>query len=77
MSKPLGFSKALILVKNGYRAARAGWNGNGMWIALQLPDKWDKMHLPYIYMSTAQGELVPWVASQSDILADDWHSIDD
>lgn len=27
---------------------------------------------PYILMCTAQGDFVPWVASQSDILADDW-----
>ncbi len=29
-------------------------------------------YLPHIDMYTAQGELVPWLASQSDILADDW-----
>lgn len=27
---------------------------------------------PYIAMKTAQGDVVPWVASQSDLLADDW-----
>lgn len=27
---------------------------------------------PYIMMLTAQGDFVPWVASQTDILADDW-----
>lgn len=28
--------------------------------------------LPYLMMKTAGGEFVPWLASQTDILADDW-----
>jgi hypothetical protein len=27
---------------------------------------------PYLMMFTAQGDFVPWVASQTDILAEDW-----
>jgi hypothetical protein len=27
---------------------------------------------PYLMMFTAQGDFVPWLASQSDILATDW-----
>lgn len=27
---------------------------------------------PHIDMKTAQGDVVPWVASQTDLLADDW-----
>lgn len=27
----------------------------------------------YIVISTVEGDLVPWVASQTDLLADDWH----
>lgn len=27
---------------------------------------------PYLMMYSAQGDFVPWVASQADILADDW-----
>jgi hypothetical protein len=56
----------------GGRVARAGWNGKGMWLKLQRPDAKSKMTLPYIFMATAQGDLVPWVASQTDILAIDW-----
>jgi hypothetical protein len=29
---------------------------------------------PYIAMKTAQGDVVPWVASQSDVLAEDWRT---
>lgn len=28
--------------------------------------------LPYLMMRTAQGDFVPWLASQTDILAEDW-----
>jgi hypothetical protein len=68
----MDFSQALIELKLGNRISRSGWNGKGMWLALQVPDVMSKMTLPYIYMSTAQGDLVPWLASQTDILAMDW-----
>lgn len=66
------FSEALRRLKNGYKVARAGWNGKNMWINLQVPDENSKMTLPYIYMFTADKNLVPWLASQTDILASDW-----
>jgi len=72
----MNFGEALSDLKDGYAVARSGWNGKGMWIALQRPDENSKMSLPYIFMSTAQGDLVPWLASQTDILADDWERAD-
>lgn len=69
-----GFGEALRLLKAGRRVQREGWNGKGMWLALEIPDEHSKMTLPYIFMSTAQGDLVPWLASQTDILADDWRT---
>jgi hypothetical protein len=51
---------------------REGWNGKGMWLALQVPDQHSKMQQPYIYMCPVGGKLVPWLASQSDMLAEDW-----
>ena len=60
------------VLKAGLPAARVGWNGKDMWISLQVPDKDSKMTLPYIYMKTACGNQVPWLASQTDILSDDW-----
>ena len=60
----------------GGRFARAGWNGKGMYIELQRPDAHSKMSLPYIYMKTVQGDLVPWLASQTDMLADDWMEVE-
>jgi hypothetical protein len=69
---PTDFGWALWQMKNGGRVARRGWNGRGMWLELQAPDDHSKMTLPYIYMSTAQGDLVPWLASQTDVLSEDW-----
>lgn len=66
------FGDALDMLKKGYRMARQGWNGKNMWLALQVPDKNSKMSLPYIYMFTADGNKVPWLASQTDMLAEDW-----
>lgn len=73
--KDLDFSEALNLLKDNQKISRAGWNGKGMWIKLQTPDDYSKMQRPYIYISSVDGELVPWVASQTDILAEDWELV--
>ena len=72
----MNFGDALEQLKKGYKVFRSGWNGKGMWIALQVPDQHSKMGLPYLYMKTAQGPFVPWLASQTDVLAEDWSVID-
>ena len=56
----------------GMKVTRRGWNGKGMYIHLQSPDEHSKMTRPYVYMSCADKALVPWVCSQSDLLATDW-----
>jgi hypothetical protein len=66
------FGDAIRLLKSGGRVSRSGWNGKGMWLELQTPDAHSKMSLPYIYMRTVTGDLVPWLASQTDMLASDW-----
>ncbi|MFE3836915.1 DUF2829 domain-containing protein [Pseudogemmobacter sonorensis] len=71
----LDFSMALRALKNGDRVSRAGWNGKGMWLSVQRPDPGSLMTLPYIYMRTAQGDMVPWLASQTDLLAEDWQIV--
>ena len=71
----LVFGEALELLWDGYRVRRTGWNGKGMWLGLLQPSATSKMGLPYIYMSTATGDLVPWLASQTDLLAEDWELV--
>lgn len=61
-------------MKDGTRVTRSGWNGKGMYIALHVPSSStpEKMTLPFIYMKTVQGDLIPWLASQADLLAVDY-----
>jgi hypothetical protein len=61
---------------NGDRVRRAGWNGKGMWLELQKPDENSKMTLPYVFMFTATRDMVPWLCSQTDLLATDWEDAD-
>jgi hypothetical protein len=80
----LDFGQALAALKTGKRVQRAGWNGKGLTLELQVPDAHSKMTLPYIFMAypttpasdTAPvnhlNARVPWLASQTDILAEDW-----
>ena len=80
----MNFGQALEALKQGSRVARQGWNGKGLSLNLQIPDENSKMTLPYIYMeypSTPASETaplnhinakVPWLASQTDVLAEDW-----
>lgn len=72
----MNFGAALEALKAGKKVTRSGWNGKGMWIHLQVPDAHSKMGLPYLYMRTAQGPLVPWLASQTDVLAEDWSVVE-
>lgn len=72
----LTFGIALQLLDSGRKVTRAGWNGRGMWIELQRPDAHSKMTRPYLFMSTVDGDLVPWVASQTDLLASDWQVVE-
>ncbi len=67
------FGWAIRKIKEGYKVYRSGWNGKGMWLHLQVPDSGSKMGLPYIYINTVNGELVPWIASQNDLLSEDWY----
>lgn len=65
------FSYALFALREGKSVYRVGWNAHNI-LTLQIPTETSKMTRPYIYMTTAQGDIVPWVASQTDILSDDW-----
>jgi hypothetical protein len=77
----MNFGMALAELKDGRKLARAGWNGKSIFIKLQRPDEYSKMTAPYIYIDTTELQTdnvaepksrVPWLASQTDMLADDW-----
>ena len=75
MVEPHDIGWAVKQMWNGDRVARAGWNGRGMYLSIQRPDRQSKMTLPYVYMKTVQGDLVPWLCSQTDLLATDWEMV--
>lgn len=94
------FGSAIRALKNGYKVAREGWNGKGMFIYLnkgsypcdskhndndfnrtggipkelfELGDAGTTIRTPNINMWTAQNTVVTgWLASQTDMLAEDW-----
>ena len=81
MTNPVSFAEALTALKAGKRVSREGWNGNGMWLVLISQSHYDvavgkaggASHLkPWIALKTADNGLVPWQASQTDVLAEDW-----
>lgn len=67
-----GIGWAIKQMWNGQAVRRRGWNGRNMWVRLQVPDPNSKMTLPYIFMRTVTGDMIPWLASQTDLLAMDW-----
>lgn len=96
----MNFGHAIELLKMGFKVARKGWNGKGMYIYLvhgycvdkhqlvneasqHLPNDEGAMHgtgvaefLSHIDMRTANGAVcVGWLASQADMLAEDWHVV--
>lgn len=73
---PMSYGATLeLILEQGERAARDGWNGRGMWVELQMPDENSKMTQPYLFLCTADGGRVPWTASQTDMLAKDWRHV--
>lgn len=74
------FGMAIEAMKQGHKVARAGWNGKGMWLkyvpahlAGRVAFQYEALNpLPWIGMKTADEKFVPWLASQTDMLAEDW-----
>lgn len=87
LERRVSFSRALELVKSGKRVARSGWNGKGMFIFLVpgsvfmvnrppllgiYPEGTTVSYHAHVDMKTADGQVVPWLCSQTDLLAEDW-----
>lgn len=85
MSGEMNFGHALELLKRGEKVARKGWNGKGMFLFLatgkqfesdNLGDQLPEIVNDVICMKTAQNTIcIGWLASQTDMLADDWEII--
>lgn len=87
----MSFGEALQALLAGEKVERQGWNGKGMFIYYVPPGDypartevakkvWGEDGLvpyqAYIAMKTVQNTVVPWLASQSDILATDWEVVE-
>jgi hypothetical protein len=83
----MNFSDALNAIKEGKRVSRSGWNGKNMFVFLVAGSTFQVNREPlisilgegtivnyhgHIDMRTADGMIVPWFASQTDLLAEDW-----
>lgn len=75
----LPFGVAIEALKQGHKACRSGWNGKGMWLSFIPKSHWETTRglemldgLPWIGMKTVDDKFVPWLASQTDVLAEDW-----
>jgi hypothetical protein len=83
----MNFAEALVIVKAGRKAARSGWNGKNMFIFLVpgsvfnvsrppllgiYPEGTEINYHGHVDMRTADGMVVPWICSQTDMLAEDW-----
>lgn len=87
----MNFSDALNEIKDGKKVSRSGWNGKGMFVFL-VPGSVFQVNRPpllgiypegttinyhaHVDMKTADGQVVPWLCSQTDLLADDWGVVD-
>lgn len=83
----MNIGEAVAALKDGKRVARIGWNGKGMWLSIVEFDEWalrkhtqsmpplKLVNLPWVGMKTAQDTFVPWLASQTDLLAEDWEVV--
>lgn len=81
----LNFGSALSFLEEGKKLSRKGWNGKDMFLYYVPANEYstitpvakkefgDKVSYgAYIAMKTTSGNVVPWLASQTDILAKDW-----
>lgn len=84
---PMDFGQALTALRDGWKVYRKGWNGKEMFLFLVpgstfkvnrlpllgiYPEGTEINYCPHIDLKTADGKVVPWTASQTDILAYDW-----
>lgn len=75
----MNFGEAIEALKKGHYVQREGWNGKGMYIYAKIMQRTvmrnhtERTYDPVICMYTAQHTHQPgWLASQADILAEDW-----
>lgn len=67
------FGDALVMLKEGKRVCRAGWNGKGMWIEMTVARDYSFSELlPHFVIKNVSNSFSTWVPSINDCLAEDW-----
>lgn len=90
-SGELNFGHALMALNEGRRVARTGWNGKGQFVFLRhssthivdhrsplagsFPNGTRIEEQAHLRIKSTQGTTAPWVASQTDLLAEDWEIV--
>lgn len=89
-TEAMSFGDAIVFLKDGHKVARRGWNGKGMFLFLVAGSTFkvnrppllgiykegtEINYQPHIDMKTADDTIVPWLSSQSDVLAEDWQLV--
>lgn len=73
------FGLALEAMQQGKRVSRTGWNGVGLWLEYIPAGGVDlafiRMSYPVNSKAYPEGARVPWLASQTDMLATDWQVV--
>lgn len=84
----MGFGKALAALKDGKKVARKGWNGKKQYIELATSISYvnadgdvvncnhDAIGNKAISFVGTSGVQMGWLASQADMLAEDWEVVD-
>ena len=77
----MDFGDTLFQLRLGHKMTRRGWDNKQMFIKLQMPTAESKMTASYIYIerenyytsNTDKPSMrVPWIPTQTDLLATDW-----
>lgn len=69
----MNIGEAVLALQEGKKLTRTGWNGPGQYLKLMMANiQHQDMTLPYVYINTVTGDRVPWLCSQTDLLAQDW-----
>lgn len=86
-----GIGWAIKQMQAGLKVQRVGWNGKGMFLFLVsgsrfkvnraplntiYPDGTEIDYNPHVDIKGVDGEITPWQASQTDLLANDWEIVE-
>ncbi len=86
----LDFADVIRGIKGGKKYSRKNWNGKGQFIYFVPASSYAAQtevakaefgdmvpYTAYLAIKTVDAYVAPWVASQTDLLAEDWFEVED